>query len=144
MKAVCWRLDEHQAVVYTEDREVVRQLSEIEPFASRKDGGFSPYLDRSGKPFAWQAVFGGGFWSRVVGYLRRHEVAVEDRTVREARPPLARAVRPEAAATKPEKMNTASRAPAVAKPVGAGATGPGGSARSGVRSAPSSSSRGRS
>lgn len=85
MKAICWRLDEHQAVIYTEDRDVVRRLVEVEPFAGRKEASFSTYLDRSGKAFAWQAVFASGLWSRVVGYLRRNEVAVEDRTPREPR-----------------------------------------------------------
>jgi len=79
LKAVCWRLDEEQAAVYTEDREVVRRLLEIDRFPTRSEGGFSTYTDAKGKTFAWQASFAASLWSHVHRHLRRSEVAVEDR-----------------------------------------------------------------
>ena len=79
MKAVCWRLDEEQAAVYTEDREVVRRLLELDRFPARSESGFSTYADRNGKVFAWQASFAASLWPRVHRHLRQRAVAVEDR-----------------------------------------------------------------
>jgi len=80
VKAICWRLDEEQAAVYTEDRDVVRRLLEIERFPTRSESGFSTYTDSRGKVFAWQASFAASLWPRVTRHLRQREVAVEVRS----------------------------------------------------------------
>src|SRR4051812_24086350 len=88
MKAVLWRLGDEQAVVYTEDREVLARLLEVEPFQARTASAFTTYLDSRGRVKAWQTSFAAPQWARVTRFLRRHAVDLEDRSPE--RPPRPR------------------------------------------------------
>lgn len=91
MKAVLWRLDESQAALYTEDRDVLRRLFEMPAFAGRGDAASSTYQDARGRVFGWQIVFAITLWPRVTRHLRQHAIEVEDRTAtRAARPAVPR------------------------------------------------------
>jgi hypothetical protein len=78
VKTVLWRLDEVQAAVYTEDREVLHRLFELPVFATRSEAACSTYLDSRGRAFAWQTYFAASHWNRVKRQLSERGIPVPD------------------------------------------------------------------
>ncbi len=111
MKAVLWRLDDDQAMVYTEDRGVLARLLEMEPFLGRDPGRLTAYMDARGRVVGWQAPFPAYDWIRLTRRLHRQSIDLEYRT----------AVVSPAAATKPESK--AVRAARVVRPARAPSSG---------------------
>jgi hypothetical protein len=126
-----WRMGEECGVLYTEDRQLLRQLLALEKLPTRSEADAATYTNARGKVFAWQVTFRLSLWNRVIRAIGKEAVEIRPEprpgTRREAvssgatAPAPSRAARRQAPATgeKPSKA-----APAAARPAAAGTSRP--------------------
>jgi hypothetical protein len=78
MAAWMWRLNEHTAVIYTNDRSTLDQVLGYARFPHKDLKTATTYAGKNGKVFAWQFTFPQGIWNGVVRHLGRARVVLLD------------------------------------------------------------------
>jgi transposase len=61
-----WRMGEECGVLYTEDRQVLRQLCAMEKFPVKREVDAATYTNARGKVIAWQVTFALPLWNRIL------------------------------------------------------------------------------
>ncbi len=74
MASRIWKDGARRGIAYVEDREMAQQVLCATGSAKPRAGGLpegamAVYLDRRGRPFAWQIPFDIGHWERIAALL---------------------------------------------------------------------------
>ena len=109
MSAYLWRLTDHHAVLYTDDRSILAAALAYPRFPHHDLNRATTYHGKNNRVFAWQFTFPLEIWNGLVRHLGRAALTFLDeekpRKTREAAPP------PQPAAATPASTTTRARRP---------------------------------
>src|SRR5690242_12396030 len=100
MSAYLWRLTDHHAVLYTDDRSILNAALAYSRFPHGDLTHATTYHGKNNRVFAWQFTFPLAVWNGLVRHLGRAALTFldEEKPSRKAAPPA-----PEPVPSKPQK-----------------------------------------